>query len=56
MMTTDLSRQFATGVAAFFLTAMLILANAPSDTATQGLQLSGGQVASQVRTVLNTHG
>lgn len=54
-MTTDLSRQFATGAAAFFLTAMLILATAPTDARETGLQLSRGQVA-QVRGAPGTPG
>ncbi len=55
-MTTDLSRQFATGAAAFFLTAMLILANAPTDTRETGLQLSRGHAAAQADAGSDTAG
>lgn len=55
-MTTDLSRQFATGAAAFFLTAMLILANAPSDARETGLQPSRGHAAAQVDAGPGTRG
>lgn len=38
-MTTNLTRQFATGIAAFFMTALLLLANAPHGRIDTGLQL-----------------
>lgn len=56
MFTTGFSRQIATGLAAFFLTALLVLANAPQERPESGLILKRSAVSSQILTVLTQHG
>lgn len=54
-MTFSFSRQIATGAAAFFVTAMLILANAP-DRPEQRLRMDRTAASAQFLAVLTRHG
>jgi len=55
-MTVSLSRQLATGLAAFVVTALLALANAPAARTEGRLPLAPPAATAQVLTVLTLHG
>ncbi|MBU3078137.1 hypothetical protein [Sphingomonas quercus] len=52
MTTISFSRQLATGVAAFFVTALLVLSASPAERQERGLRLQRDQVSAQIFTAL----